>query len=91
MAKKTLDELNEQIKAQEKRMRRMRDERKKLLDAEKAKTNVEILDAVREWNESLPEPRKWEELPGYFRRQKTINESRNNQPQYESIHTSSAY
>ncbi len=84
MAKRTIDERNEEIKNQEKRVRKMREERKRLLDAEKAKINVEIIKALKKWNDSLPTPHKWDELPDYFRRQAVTNEAKKNQPQYDS-------
>lgn len=79
MAKRNLEEIERMLKEQEKRTKRLRAERAKLLDAERAKLNVEILEAVKEWNETLPTPYKFEELPGYFERLASQNRERINQ------------
>lgn len=87
MAKRNLEEIERTIKELEKRTKRAKAERAKLLDAERAKLNIEVLEAVKRWNETLPTPYKFEELPSYFDRQASNNRARANQPYQQADST----
>lgn len=87
MAKRNLEEIERTIKELEKRTKRAKAERAKLLDAERAKVNVEILEAVKELNESLSTPLKPEEIPGYLKRLALSNRGRKNQQYQQTDNT----
>lgn len=87
MGKRNLEEIERTIKELEKRTKRAKAERAKLLDAERAKLNIEVLEAVKRWNETLPTPYKFEELPAYFDRQASNNRARANQPYQQTDNT----
>ena len=79
MAKrKTIQELEAAARAAEKRARELRQKAKLATEAERAKTNSEIIKALEFWLETFPEDKKkkWEELPDYFYKQAENNRNK---------------
>lgn len=68
--KKTAAELLEDAKRADQRAKELRAKAAKVTKAEEAKTNAEIIKAVREWHDSLPEEKRsdWNDLPELFRK-----------------------
>jgi len=68
--KRTLAELEAAAKAAEERAKKLRDQAAKLTRAEEAKTNAEIIKALREWYATWPKRSDvaWEDLPEHFRK-----------------------
>ena len=68
MAKRKTDEQLEQaIKEQQKRLERLRAEKRKRTKAEEAKINVEIIDALKEWNNARTNPIEWDKMAEWLR------------------------
>ncbi len=65
--RKTIEEHNQEIERLKERLRKAEAERAKTTKAEEARTNADIIRALREWVQVTG--RSWEELPGYFRRE----------------------
>lgn len=68
--KKTAAELLEDAKRADARAKELRKRAAKMTAAEEAKTNAEIIKAVREWQDSLPAEKRtaWGDMPALFRR-----------------------
>lgn len=64
--KKTMDEIDAQIRATEERLRQQKRERAKLAEAERMKQNAEIIKAVDIWNNARLEPIPREQLAEVF-------------------------
>lgn len=67
MAKKTIEQLEQEARKAEARARKLREQARKQTLAETAKLNAEIIKAVDEWRESVPTPIPREDLPKKFR------------------------
>lgn len=91
MAKRNLEDIERTLKEQEKRTKQLKAERTKLLDAERAKLNVEILEEIKKWGETLPTPLKPEEIPDYLRHLASQNRERANQPYQQADNTEHAW
>lgn len=67
---RTVEELYAAAQAAEERAKKLREQARKQTQAERAKVNADIIKAVEEWQDSLPESRRvpWEKLPQEFRR-----------------------
>ena len=75
--KRTLEEIDAQIRATEERLRKQRAARAQATEVERKKQNAEIVRAVDEWNASLLQPIKRENLPDLFRRWAEKNRQKN--------------
>ena len=92
MAKRKTDEQLEQaIKEQQKRLERLRAEQRKRTKAEEAKINLDILDALREWNSARVTPIEWDKMAEWLRdearkhnREKVTEEVKASQP-YQNV------
>lgn len=67
MAKKTIEQLDAQIKATEERLRKQKQERAKATEAERKRQSAEIIKAVDEWNATRREPIPRDRLAETFR------------------------
>lgn len=67
MAKRTIDQLEAAARAAEERAKKLRAKAKKQTQAEEAKLNTIILNAVEDWRTSYPTPIAREDLPEKFR------------------------
>lgn len=67
--KKTADELEAEIKKHMNKIKALKIEKEKASKAERAKQNVEILEALEEWRKVQSPPIAWDELSDYFRQQ----------------------
>lgn len=67
MAKKTIEQLEQEARKAEARARKLREQARKQTLAETAKLNAEIIKAVDEWRLTLPTPIPREDLPKTFR------------------------
>lgn len=65
--KRTIEELESQILATQKRLEELRAIKSKVTEAQRAKINAEIIAAIHEWQDSEAIPMQWSEVPGYFR------------------------
>ncbi len=92
MAKRKTDEQLEQaIREQQKRLERLRAEQRKRTKAEEAKINLDILDALREWNSARVTPIEWDKMAEWLRdearkhnREKVTEEVKASQP-YQNV------
>lgn len=66
--KKTAAELLEEAKRADARAKELRKQAAKVTQAEEAKTNAEIIKAVREWQDSFPADKRkpWEDISAMF-------------------------
>lgn len=64
--KKTIEEINAQIKATEARLRQQKRELAEATEMERAKQNAEIIKAVDTWNNARHEPIPREQLAATF-------------------------
>ena len=71
--KKTLEQLEEQIQAAEKRLDELRKSKARETEAQRARINRDLLLAIDEWRLSYESPMEWSELPKYFRSEATRN------------------
>ena len=74
--KKTLEQLEEQILAVEKRLEELKKSKARETEAQRARINKDLLLAVDEWRLSFESPVEWSELPDYFRRKAEKNRQR---------------
>lgn len=77
MAKKTIEQLEQEARKAEARAKKLRAQARKQTLAETAKLNAEIIKAVDEWRESLPTPIPREDLPKKFREYAEKNREKN--------------
>lgn len=92
MAKRRTDEqLAQAIAEQQKRLERLRAEQRKRTKAEEAKINLDILDALREWNSARVTPIEWDKMAEWLRdearkhnREKVTEEVKASQP-YQNV------
>lgn len=68
MAKKTIEQLDAQIKATEARLRKQKQERAKATEAERKREAAELLRAVDEWRGTLPNKLTRSECIATFRK-----------------------
>ncbi len=67
--KKTSEELENEIRKYTQKIKTLKAEREKQSKIEKAKQNVEILEALEEWRKVQSIPMEWNELADHFRRE----------------------
>ncbi len=67
--KKTSSELDDDIKALEKRLAKKREQQRRATKAEEAAMNASVLNAVRECWDALPDDTRpeWKQMPEYIR------------------------
>lgn len=67
--KKTAAELLEEAKRADARAKELRKQAAKVTQAEEAKTNAEIIKAVKEWRDTFSADKQtaWEDMPALFR------------------------
>lgn len=76
MAKKTIEQLQEEARRAEERAKRLKEKIKKQTKAEEAKLNAEIIKAIDEWRMSLRTPIAREDVPQKLREWTEKNEQR---------------
>lgn len=76
--KRTIEELERAIKAQEERVKKLRAEKAERTRAEEARLNADIIKAIDEWRMTLPADRRHNraDLPKWFRKQAEENRAR---------------
>lgn len=77
MAKKTIEQLEQEARRAEERAKKLRAQARKQTLAETAKLNAEIIKAVDEWRLTLPTPIPREDLPKKFREYAEKNREKN--------------